>query len=76
MNAAEIYFKAIRKARRDHEKLIARFLNGKIDIISPCGMDRERDYIITAFQTELDVRASSQQTVIPNDGAGKIPGLR
>lgn len=48
-SAAEIYDEAVRRARADHKQMMRKFMRGEIDVASPSGLDRERQYIIDAF---------------------------
>ena len=54
LTAEQIYHRALLRAQKDHKRMIKKFMHGEIPIASPCGMDRERQYIIDAFQKELD----------------------
>lgn len=51
--AEQIYDEAISRARRDHRAMVQDFIDGKIAIASPPGMDRERQYVIEAFAAIL-----------------------
>ena len=57
--AGEIYTKAEMAARKEHKRLVRRFIAGKIEIC-PCGMDMERDVIIAAFDEALAVNAEDR----------------
>lgn len=57
--AREIYTKAEMAARKEHNRLVRRFIAGKIEIC-PCGMDMERDAIIEAFDRALAARAEER----------------
>jgi hypothetical protein len=51
--AAVIYDDAVQRAMKDHKAMIRKFMRGKIPIASPSGMDREREYVIEAFDRAL-----------------------
>jgi hypothetical protein len=54
LTAEQIYHRAFLRAQKDHKRMVHKFMRGEIPIASPCGMDRERQYIIEDFQKALD----------------------
>lgn len=52
MTAREIYTKAVQAAREEHARLVRQFIAGKIPVC-PCGIDMEKDALITAFDEAL-----------------------
>lgn len=53
IDATYIYETARKRALRDHKRMVRKFMRGEIPIASPCGMDRERQYIIDDFDEAL-----------------------
>jgi hypothetical protein len=58
--AQKIYDEACARAMKDHKHMVRKFMRGEIEIASPCGMDRERDYIIKAFAGRLALKDAGE----------------
>lgn len=59
--AEQIYNRAMFRAQRDHKRMVRKFMRGEIEIASPCGIDRERQYIIDEFQKALSLVTSENR---------------
>lgn len=53
IRAADIYDRAVKRAAKDHRNMIRQFVRREIEIASPCGIERERQYIIQDFEKAL-----------------------
>ena len=60
--AERIYSKAVSRAMADHRRMVRRFMRGEIEIASPCGLDRERQYIVAAFDKALAKSGSTAKS--------------
>ena len=56
--AEQIYDEAIARSNKDHLQMCEDWINSRIEVCTPCGRDRDRKYVIEAFQKAIDALTS------------------